>query len=55
MDRRQTNKEAYTQDDLQLRIGIARLLCASLGREQLDVDAYNRAKELDEQRKARFP
>lgn len=55
VDRRQTNKEAYTQDDLQLRIGIARLLCASLGREQLDVDAYNRAKELDEQRKARFP
>ena len=43
-----------TQEDLVLRLGVARLLCVSEGRRELDVETWERTEALDEARKGRL-
>lgn len=46
--------KSVTQEDLVLRMTVARLLATSLGRATLDQETWERTKELDEVRKARL-
>lgn len=41
-----------TQDDLLFRMTAARLMAVSLGKSELDEEAWTRTAELDERRKA---
>ena len=45
--------KAVTQEDLVLRLTLARLLAISLGKDRLDIEVWSRTKELDEDRKGR--
>lgn len=45
---------SVTQEDLVLRLGVARLLCASEDKKELDVKMWERTEQLDEERKARL-
>ena len=45
---------SVSQEDLVLRLGVARLLCASEGRKELDEETWMRTEKLDEERKGRL-
>lgn len=46
--------KAVTQEDLVLRMTVARLLATSHGKVELDQEVWDKTKDLDEARKARL-
>lgn len=46
--------KSVTQEDLVLRMSVARLLAQSYGKNELDQEVWDKTRELDEARKARL-